>query len=138
MKKYSPYIKKYIKEIHKAGYTVCGNGSQLSKHIGCYEILITDLTVRSLFTKIKTVLIWVKNKETRTIEVEKLYKHEILPLPFKKIDTFADKTILALKLNSGLRNENHVQEIIHDIDLNVIMTDIRIREVSVQVQDVTV
>ncbi|NDV96051.1 hypothetical protein D0T84_14180 [Dysgonomonas sp. 521] len=136
MKKYSPYIKKYIKEINKAGYTISDNGSQLSKQVGCYEILITDLTIRSSFTKIKTVLVWVKNKETRTIEVEKLYKHEILPLPFKRIDTFADKTILALKLNRGLRNQSHIQEITHDIDMNVVMADIKVREISLH--DITV
>lgn len=132
MKKYSPYIKKYIKEINKAGYTISDNGSQLSKHIGCYEIIITDLTVRSLFTKIKTVLVWIKNKETRTIEIEKLYKHELLPLPFHKITSFTDTVVTELLANNKSNQGTKPQEAIRDMDIDIAIPEIKVRETTIQ------
>jgi hypothetical protein len=138
MKKYSPYIEKYIKEINRAGYTISDNGNQLSKHIGCYEIIITDLTVRSFFTKIKTVLIWIKNKETRTIEIEKLYKHELLPLSFHKIESFTEKVVAELSANYKPIRENQPQEAVRniDIDIDITIPSLKVREVSAH--DVTI
>jgi len=137
MKKYSPYIKKYIKEINKAGYTISDNGSQLSKHIGCYEIIITDLTVRSLFTKIKTVLVWIKNKETRTIEIEKFYKNELLPLPFHKVNRYIDGIISKLSINNKVELEIQPQEVANNIDIEIPVPEHnKVRETTIQ--DITI
>lgn len=92
MESYSPYIKKYLKKIEAAGYSINPNGSQLHKSIGNYEVIITDLTVKSLFM-IKMVLVWIKNTDTKVIEKEQFFRHEIMPLPFFKIDDFA-KTVI--------------------------------------------
>jgi hypothetical protein len=95
MKSHTPYIKKYLEKIEVAGYSVNKNGNQLHKRIDCYEIQVTDLTVRSLFMT-KTVLVWVKNSETKIIEKERFFRHEILPLPFSKIDDFANTCVAEL------------------------------------------
>lgn len=130
MKKYSPYIKKYIKDINQTGYTVNDSGNQFSKRIGSYEIIITDLTVRSLFTKTKTLLVWLKNKDTKTIEVEKLYKNELLPLPFHKIDNFACNTVASLRNENSYQHDNIQKVIRHNIP------EINIRKIKIQ--DITV
>ncbi len=132
MKRYSPYIKKYIKEINEAGYTVNDSGSHISKSIGCYEILITDLTVKSLFTKIKKVLVWIKNKETRVIEVEKLYKHELLPLPFHKIDSFVEDTIADLRVENADTPVVKEQKVVRDLDLKIPIPKANVRETPVR------
>ena len=132
MKRYSPYIKKYIREITEAGYTVNDSGSHISKSIGCYEILITDLTVKSLFTKIKKVLVWIKNKETRVIEIEKLYKHELLPLPFHKIDSFVQNAIADLGVEDTDVRAVKEKKVVRDLDLNIPIPKINVREVSVR------
>lgn len=132
MKRYSPYIKKYIKEITEAGYTVDDSGSHISKCIGCYEILITDLTVKSLFTKIKKVLVWIKNKETRVIEIEKLYKHELLPLPFHKIDGFVQNAIADLGIENIDVQVVKEKNVVRDLDLNISVPQINVREVPVR------
>lgn len=131
MKRYSPYIRMYIKEITEAGYTVNDSGRHISKCIGCYEILITDLTVKSLFTKIKKVLVWIKNKETRVIEIEKLYKHELLPLPFHKIDSFVQNAIADLGVDTDVRALKE-QKVVRDLDLNIPIPKINVREVPVR------
>ncbi len=132
MKRYSPYIKKYIKEITEAGYTVDDSGSHISKCIGCYEILITDLTVKSLFTKIKKVLVWIKNKETRVIEIEKLYKHELLPLPFHKIDGFVQNAIADFGIENIDVQVVKEKNVVRDLDLNISVPQINVREVPVR------
>ena len=132
MKRYSPYIKKYIKEISEAGYTVNDSGSHISKSIGCYEILITYLTVKSLFTKIKKVLVWIKNKETRVIEVEKLYKHELLPLPFHKIDSFVEDTIADLRVENADTPVVKEQKVVRDLDLKIPIPKANVRETPVR------
>lgn len=132
MKRYSPYIKKYIKEINEAGYTVNDSGSHISKSIGCYEILITDLTVKSLFTKIKKVLVWIKNKETRVIEIEKLYKHELLPLPFHKIDSFVEDTIADLRVENADTPVVKEQKVVRDLDLKIPIPKANVRETPVR------
>lgn len=132
MKKYSPYIKKYIKNINESGYAINDNGSQLSKRIGCYEILITDLTVRSMFTKVKTVLVWIKNKETKTIEVERLYKNEMLPLPFNKIDKFACKTVAGLRTDNSYQHENNMQKVRHEVP-EINMRKIKMQDITVEI-----
>lgn len=96
MESYSPYIKKYFKKIEAAGYSINPNGSQLHKSIANYEVIITDLTVKSLFM-IKTVLVWIKNTDTKVIEKEHLFRREITPLPFFKIDNFAEAVVADLK-----------------------------------------
>lgn len=132
MKRYSPYIKKYIKEITEAGYTVNDSGNHISKCIGCYEILITDLTVKSLFTKIKKVLVWIKNKETRVIEIEKLYKHELLPLPFHKIDSFVQNAIADLGVEDTDVRAVKEKKVVRDLDLNIPIPKINVREIPVR------
>lgn len=133
MKKYSPYIKKYIKDINESGYTINDSGSQLSKRVGCYEIIITDLTVRSMFTKIKTVLVWIKNKETRTIEVERLYKHEVLPLPFHKIDRFACKTVAGLRTENTYIHESNIRKVVRHEIPEINMRKIKIQDITVEI-----
>lgn len=132
MKRYSPYIKKYIKEITEAGYTVNDSGSHISKSVGCYEILITDLTVKSLFTKIKKVLVWIKNKETRVIEIEKLYKHELLPLPFHKIDSFVESTIADIGVENTDAPVVKEQKVVRDLDLKIPIPKVNVREVTIR------
>ncbi len=100
MESYSPYIKKYLKEIEATGYSINPNGSQLHKSIVNYEVIITDLTVKSLFM-IKTVLVWIKNTDTKVIEKEQLFRREISPLPFFKIDDFAKAAIDDLTESQG-------------------------------------
>jgi len=121
MESRSPYIKKYLKKIEEAGYSVNKNGSQLHKCIGNYEILITDLTVKSLFM-IKTVLVWVKNSETKIIEKERFFRHEIMPLPFSKIDEFAKLTIAELnKTSEGVKVSKErfvVKDLVHDMSMH--------------------
>ena len=132
MKRYSPYIKKYIREITEAGYTVNDSGSHISKCVGCYEILITDLTVKSLFTKIKKVLVWIKNKETRVIEIEKLYKHELLPLPFHKIDSFVQSTIADFGVENTDTPVEKEQKVVRDLDLKIPIPKVNVRDVPVR------
>ena len=103
MKSQSPYIRKYIKDITTLGYIVSDNGGQLSKVIGMYEILITDLTVRGQLFDTKTVLIWFKNIENRIIVRERIFKYELLPLPFRKIDSYIKHSI------EELNSQNHYQ-----------------------------
>lgn len=69
MESYSPYIKKYQKEILAVGYSIVDK-SQLKKFIDGYEVLITDLSVKNLLINVKTVLVWIKNTETKIIEKE--------------------------------------------------------------------
>ena len=66
MESYSPYIKKYLKEIEATGYSINPNGSQLHKSIVNYEVIITDLTVKSLFM-IKTVLTVLNSMQPTTL-----------------------------------------------------------------------
>lgn len=139
MESHSPYIKKYLKKIEAAGYTVNKDGSQLHKYIGRYEVLVTDLTVKSLFM-IKTVLVWIKNTETKTIEKEKFFRHEILPLPFSKIDDYANASVAELSQTSKpvkvSRDTFLVKDLVHDTsNLNTHsakkVTDVSIHDLSV-------
>jgi hypothetical protein len=132
VEKYSPYIKKYIREIKEAGYIINDNGNQFSMCVGCYEILITDLSVDSLFGKAKTVLVWVKDKNSRTIEVERLFKHEILPLPFRKINSFVHERITALKGDVNFEYEDYLQEIMQDASVSEINRGIKIKDIKVE------
>lgn len=104
MNTYSPYIKKYLKKIQAAGYHVHDNGSQLYRDAGDYEILISDLTVRSLF-KVETLLIWIKDKSTKVIVKELFFRHELMPLRFSKVVNCVDDILLELSnLSDGLKN----------------------------------
>jgi hypothetical protein len=134
VEKYSPYIKKYIREIKEAGYIISDNGYQFSMCVGCYEILIRDLTVKSLFSKAKTILVWVKDKNSRTIEVERLFKHEILPLPFHKINSFAHERIIALKGDVNFEYEDYLQEIMQDASVSEInRREVKIKDRTIEV-----
>lgn len=116
---YSPYIKKYYKDITLFDYTISDNGSQLSKRMGCYMILITDLSIKGVFANTKTLLIWIKNLNTRTIEKEILLKHELLPLPFAKVDKTVKTVISGLSSDLGYNhyNESSIKDIVQDISI---------------------
>lgn len=85
MNSYSPYINKYLKKILDSGYSVRENGSQLYRDEGDFEVLISDLTVKSLF-QVETLLVWIKDKKTKVIIKEMFFRNELLPLKFKKVD----------------------------------------------------
>lgn len=123
MEPYSPYIKKYLKKIEAAGYSINPNGSQLHKSIANYEVIITDLTVKSLFM-IKTVLVWIKNTDTKVIEKEQFFRHEILPLPFFKIDDFARTVIADLNESWGELEESSDSFVANDLVHTVNVRDI--------------
>lgn len=123
MEPYSPYIKKYLKKIEAAGYSINPNGSQLHKFIANYEVIITDLTVKSLFM-IKTVLVWIKNTDTKVIEKEQLFRHEILPLPFFKIDDFARTVIADLNESWGELEESSDSFVANDLVQTVNVRDV--------------
>lgn len=115
---YSPYIKKYLNDVKNADYAIDDNGSQLSKRIGRYVILITDLSVRGMFADTKTLLIWIKNTESKTIEREILIKHELFPLPFDRVEKHVRKTIIELTSRKTIEYaESPIKEIIHDISI---------------------
>ncbi|MFV0536897.1 MAG: hypothetical protein ACK5M3_05915 [Dysgonomonas sp.] len=125
MEPYSPYIKKYLKKIEEAGYSINPNGSQLHKSIANYEVIITDLTVKSLFM-IKTVLVWIKNTDTKVIEKEQFFRHEILPLPFFKIDNFAKTVIADLNESWGELEESSdafvANDLVHSVNVGDVAT----------------
>lgn len=125
MDTYSPYIKKYLKKIEAAGYSINPNGSQLHKSIANYEVIITDLTVKSLFM-IKTVLVWIKNTDTKVIEKEQFFRHEILPLPFFKIDDFAKGVIADLNESKswGQSESSPDSFVANDLVHNVNVSDV--------------
>lgn len=114
---YSPYIKRYQKDIEEAGYTISDNGSQLSKRIGRYVILITDLSVKGIFINNKTLLIWIKNTETKIIEKEILIKQEVLPLPFYKIEKgVRDIIVKSISKHEVIDyKESLIKTVVHDI-----------------------
>lgn len=122
MEPYSPYIKKYQKKIEAAGYSINPNGSQLHKFIGNYEVIITDLTVKSIFM-IKTVLVWIKNTDTKVIEKEQFFRHEILPLPFFKIDEFAKAVIVDLNESWGELEDSEDSFVAKDLINGVNVSD---------------
>ncbi|MFV0539325.1 MAG: hypothetical protein ACK5M3_18450 [Dysgonomonas sp.] len=95
METYSPYIRKYQKKIREAGYWIDVSGNRFRKHIGRYEVLITDLTVNNLIM-VKRILVWVRDTKTGIVEQEKFFCHEISPLPFSKVDDFAREIIAQL------------------------------------------
>lgn len=125
MEPYSPYIKKYLKKIEAAGYSINPNGSQLHKFIANYEVIITDLTVKSLFM-VKTVLVWIKNTDTKVIEKEQFFRHEILPLPFFKIDDFAKTVIADLNESWGELEESPdsfmAKDLVHSVNVNDVVS----------------
>lgn len=125
MEPYSPYIKKYLKKIEAAGYSINPNGSQLHKSIANYEVIITDLTVKSLFM-VKTVLVWIKNTDTKVIEKEQFFRHEILPLPFFKIDDFAKTVIADLNESWGELEESPdsfmAKDLVHSVNVNDVVS----------------
>lgn len=123
MENYSFYIKKNIDDIEKAGYTIEQNGKQLRKSVDEYEILITDLTTRSLLTNVKILLIWIKNKETKIIEQEKYFKNELLPLPFNKVNLSAEKMIA--KLKNTKKRSYVLKNTIIDIDYNMAKDNVK-------------
>lgn len=126
MEPYSPYIKKYQKEILAVGYSIVDN-SQLKKLIDGYEVLITDLSVKNLLINVKTVLVWIKNTETKIIEKEIFIRNEILPLPFSKIESYVESAIGELKKKTCRRD---VEEKDNTYVVNDLVQDANVRDIT--------
>ncbi|WP_221412108.1 hypothetical protein [Dysgonomonas sp. ZJ279] len=98
MKHYSPFIKKYIKEIQNGEYIIYPDGNQIYKKIGIYYVLITDLSIRSFLFNILSfvdVFIWIKDSNTNIILKEKYFRGWCLP-NYKKVNDFIERSIQQL------------------------------------------
>lgn len=121
MKPYTPYIRKYLKKIKAAGYIIDESGSRFYKDIGCYQILVTDHTVKGFFMA-KRLLVWIKNTQTHIIEKEGFFYHEIRPLPLHKIDDFAKSVITDLSdspKNAELQDHFIVSDLNYDTETQI-------------------
>jgi hypothetical protein len=68
--------------------------------------------------------------------MEKLYKHELLPLPFHRIESFTDKVVAELSANNKSGRKNQPQEAIRNIGIDIVIPDLKVRKATVQ--DVTI